>query len=203
MYNSRVNIVSPRTPGQRAGLSHTTVLLAARELLAKRGLAGLTMRALADHLGVSPNALYSHVATKSALIDDLLDDVLGAVVVPNPDEVDSREGLRLLMHSTYVVLLDHPDLVPMYLVRHGARGANAHHLGDVMTTLLNRGGVSRGRAREAQRALIIHAISSAAYAGVVLHTSAGNERKGHSRAELTRTFDHGLDWLLTGIFSAE
>ncbi|MBD0283747.1 MAG: helix-turn-helix transcriptional regulator, partial [Thermoleophilaceae bacterium] len=57
-----------RAPGQRAGLSRDRVLAAAHELLADGGLDALTMRALAERLGVRPNALYSHVASKTELI---------------------------------------------------------------------------------------------------------------------------------------
>jgi len=65
-----------RSPGQRAGLTHARVLAAARELLAESGFEALTMRGLALRLDVSPNSLYSHVENKTALIDDVLDDVL-------------------------------------------------------------------------------------------------------------------------------
>ncbi|MBC7372535.1 MAG: helix-turn-helix transcriptional regulator [Frankiales bacterium] len=48
------------------------VLEAARELLVERGIAELSMRALAGRLGVAPNALYSHVASKTQLQADLV-----------------------------------------------------------------------------------------------------------------------------------
>ncbi len=68
---------SVRGPGQRAGLSQPAVLAAARELLATAGVDGLTMRALARRLDVAPNALYSHVRSKTDLLDALLDDLPG------------------------------------------------------------------------------------------------------------------------------
>ncbi len=110
-----------RTPGQRAGLTRVRVLAAAREVLVEQGLEALTMRALARRLEVSPNALYSHVASKAALIDDVLDDVLAEVHAPDPDRAEPSTGLHALMTSTYEVLLAHPDLVALYLARGGAR----------------------------------------------------------------------------------
>lgn len=177
------------------------VLAAAQELLAQDGLEGLTMRALARSLEVAPNALYSHVATKMALVDDMLDEVLAAVEVPDPDRGDWQAGLRTMMASTHRVLLAHPDLVPLYLARQGARGPNAQRLGEVMLSLLRRGGVTGPSARDAQRALIVHAIGSAAFtARRPLERGEGEGDAGDPpRPELIRTFERSLGWLLAGI----
>lgn len=187
-----------RSPGQRAGLTRALVLTAARELLAEDGLDGLTMRALARRLGVAPNALYSHVATKTELIDDILDDVLRAVDLPRPGRGDWQAGLRTMMASTHRVLLMHPDLVPLYLARQGARGPNAQRLGEVMLALLARGGVTGPSAQDAQRALIVHAIGSAAFTSRPPLEGRG-DRRAPPRPELIRTFERSLSWLLAGI----
>ena len=81
-----------RSPGQRAGLTYAAVLAAARELLAEGGLPALSMRSLANRLGVAPNALYSHVGSKTALLDDLLDDLLALVAAPNPHDAGPGWG---------------------------------------------------------------------------------------------------------------
>jgi AcrR family transcriptional regulator len=62
-----------RAPGQRAGLTREAVISAARAVADREGLERLSMRALASELGVMPNALYSHVNDKTALLDGLLD----------------------------------------------------------------------------------------------------------------------------------
>jgi TetR/AcrR family transcriptional regulator, tetracycline repressor protein len=177
-----------RTPGQRAGLTHERVLAAARELLAEAGVNGLSMRSLARRLQVSPNALYSHVENKLALIDEVLDDLLAEVEVP-PAGAEPAAGLHQLMASTYRTLIAHPDLVSVYLMRQGARGANAERLGDVVTGLLARAGVTGAPAREALRVLIVYTIGFAAF-------SPRDDR------ELTDSFDNGLRWLLAGIVSS-
>jgi AcrR family transcriptional regulator len=173
------------------------VLAAARELLAERGLEALTMRALAQRLEVSPNALYSHVASKSALLDDLLDDILAEVKAPDPEHADPQEGLHALMASTYDVLLAHPDLVPLYLARQGARGANAQRLGEIMLALLAKAGLNGDRALEARRVLIVYTIGFAAFTTRPLF-----EREGDPKLPATEThenFTSGLRWLLAGI----
>src|SRR4051812_366807 len=182
-----------RNPGERAGLTHAHVVEAARELLAERGLAALSMRTLAGRLGVSPNALYSHVAGKTALIDEILDDVLAEVQAPTLEMADPRAGLHALMASTYEVLLAHPELVALYLARQGSRGPNAQRLGGIMLALLDHAGVRGPRAQEALRVLIVHTIGFAAFA-----TSPRLDLDGDpalSAAELRENFDHGLRWL--------
>jgi TetR/AcrR family tetracycline transcriptional repressor len=186
----------PRTPGQRAGLTHAQVLSAAYELLAEQGIEAVTMRAIAQRLGVSPNALYSHVESKAALIDDMLDGVLASVQTPDPQTDDPRAGLHSVMTSTYEVLLDHQDLVPLYLARQGARGPNAQHLGEIMTSLLARADVTGPQAREALRVLIVYTIGFAAFA---TGTLIPNDAPEPPTRELTTNFDSGLHWLLTGI----
>lgn len=180
--------MSPRTPGQRAGLSRSAVLGAANEVLAERGLAALTMRAVATRLDVAPNALYSHVANKTALLDDVLDERLALVAEPDGDG-DPADGLHAVMTSTREVLLDRPDLVPLYLARQGARGPHAQHLGEIMLALLGRAGVTGDDAREALRVLIVYTIGFAALGS-----------GGPLAADETgRSFDRGLRWLLAGV----
>jgi TetR/AcrR family transcriptional regulator, tetracycline repressor protein len=182
-----------RGPGQRAGLSRAAVLAAAHDLLAEEGLDALTMRALARRLDVAPNALYSHVPGKTELIDALLDDRLALVEAPVIDTPDPVAGLAGLMTSTYEVLLGRPDLVPLYLARQGSRGPNAVRLGVVVDALLARLGLSGGAVPSARRALIVHAIGAAAFAG-----ADGPVPREVARADFARS----LRWLLAGIARA-
>ncbi len=155
------------------------------------------MRTLASRLDVAPNALYSHVANKTALVDALLDDVLGAVIVPADGVQNPATGLRQLMASTYEVLVAHADLVPLYLSRQGAHGPNAQRLGDVTMDLLRQAGVPEPTASDALRVLIVYTIGFAAFTRHLPATS-GSEREP-SAAEMLSSFNHGIGWLLTGI----
>jgi len=180
----------PRGPGQRAGLTRAAVLDTAHALLAEEGLEALSMRALARRLGVAPNALYSHVPGKTELVDALLDDRLSLVEEPVADAPDPIEALAALMTSTYEVLLTRPDLVPLYLSRQGSRGPNAVRLGVTMDALLARLGLAVDAVPPARRALILHAIGGAAFAGA----------DGPVPAETARAdFARSLRWLLDGI----
>ncbi len=153
------------------------------------------MRALARRLDVQPNALYSHVASKAALLEELLDDVLAGVEAPQVDREDWETALHELMASTHAVLLAHADLVPVFLGR-GAR-PHAQQLGAVMIALLERGGISGARANEALRVLVVYAIGFAAF--VTQPGGEGRAEQEARRAELVANFDSGLGWLLAGI----
>lgn len=180
----------PRGPGQRAGLTRAAVLDTAHALLAEEGLAALTMRGLARRMGVAPNALYSHVPGKTELVDALLDDRLSLVAEPDPEAPDPVAALAALMTSTYEVLLGRPGLVALYLARQGSRGPNAMRLGVPMDALLARLGLAPAAIPSARRALILHAIGGAAFAGA----------DGPVPAETARAdFARSLRWLLAGI----
>ena len=194
-YSCQVTV--GRQPGQRAGLSRAAVLAAARDLLADTGVEALTMRALARRLDVAPNALYSHVASKTALVDELLDDLLGALAPPDEDAPDPVVALAGLLHDTYDVLTAHPDLVPLYLARQGARGPHAVRLGEVMDVLLTRAGVDAQTAPAARRVLIVHALGSAAFA--TAGSPAADAERPLTPEESRRTFATSLQWLLAGI----
>ncbi|MGQ0575258.1 MAG: TetR/AcrR family transcriptional regulator [Pseudonocardia sp.] len=192
-------MVRPRTPGQRAGLTHAAVLAAARDLLARGGADALTMRALARRLDVAPNALYSHIAGKTALLDDLLDDVLADVRAPASALDDPVAGLHQIMTSSYRALVDHPDLVPHSLARQGSRGPHARRLGETTVALLARSGVPPADTAQALRVLVVYAIGSAALAA---RPPIGVEEPGPLGAdELLASFTRGLHWLIRGILA--
>jgi TetR/AcrR family tetracycline transcriptional repressor len=207
-----------RSPGQRAGLSREVVISAARAVADRDGLERLSMRSLAAELGVMPNTLYSHVASKNELLDGLLDDVLGEI--DTPEKGDWRSSLVAVLDSTRVVLLDHPGLIQAFLTR-PTRGENAMRLGAVCLDLLARGGIEEGRAVQAFRALLIFTIGFAAYEAPRLHdpdpaarAAAGADAfraSGHARAAeqaerlaampAAEDFHAGLDWILDGLLS--
>jgi TetR/AcrR family transcriptional regulator, tetracycline repressor protein len=185
-----------RTPGQRAGLTREAVLAGARAALAQDGIEALSMRRLAQRLGVAPNALYSHVAGRDDLIDALLDDTLNEVRAPDPRRGDWRAGIETIMRRTYAVLLAHPDLVPLYVARRGARGPRAVALGEAMLAMLARGGIEGDSAVEAMRTLIVHTIGFAAFAtGAPLQPAESTL----TPKALQDLFARSLSWLLDGI----
>ena len=92
---------------QRPLLDRSRVLDEAIAFADARGVDALSMRALAERLGVGAMTLYSYVANKDELLAGMVDAVVGRIDPPDPD-VDPRDALARSSASAHRVLLDHP-----------------------------------------------------------------------------------------------
>jgi TetR/AcrR family transcriptional regulator, tetracycline repressor protein len=187
-----------RTPGERAGLDRAAVVAAARALLTARGVGALSMRAVAHRLGVAPNALYSHIEGKSALVDAVLDDLIGEIPLPDP-ALAPRDGLLTIMRDSFDALVRHPDLVALSLARQGSGGRNAWRLGDRMLELFADAGTNEQDAREGLRVLLVHMMGCAAFA--TQYDSRLGEAPVHAIESVRADYLRGLGWLLDGILT--
>jgi AcrR family transcriptional regulator len=94
-----------RTTAQaRLPLDRDRVFLAAVELADDGGLEGLTMRRLAETLGVEAMSLYHHVSNKETILDGMIDLVFSEIEVP---DVDWRKAMRRRARSARAALARH------------------------------------------------------------------------------------------------
>jgi TetR/AcrR family transcriptional regulator, tetracycline repressor protein len=109
------------------GLSRTQIVDAAYAKLRQHGLNSVSMRRLAQDLGVQPGALYYHVASKQDLLAAVAERIFtdGAGVISTTDPVqaarDIRETLLRVRDSADVVSFAHafrPDAVAPLSVLH-------------------------------------------------------------------------------------
>jgi AcrR family transcriptional regulator len=91
---------------KRAPLTREQVLRSAVALADKRGSEGLTMRKLAQELGVEAMSLYNHVANKTDLLDGMVDLVFGEIEAP-AERGDWKAELRKRAVSTREALERH------------------------------------------------------------------------------------------------
>ena len=111
--------MTPRTDADevaeqpRIPLSRRRVLRAAVRLADRDGLDSLTMRRLAQEVGVEAMSLYHHVANKEAVFDGVAEVVLGEVMAavenvgaPSPEE-DWQAALRARVLAAREVFLRH------------------------------------------------------------------------------------------------
>jgi AcrR family transcriptional regulator len=96
-----------RPPRRAEPLTPDRIVAAAVAELDEHGVERLTMRRLAQRLGVTSTALYWHVSTKEDLHDLALDHVLGEVPIPDPG-LDPRSAVRTLLLDWRAVMLAHP-----------------------------------------------------------------------------------------------
>lgn len=91
----------------RVHLSRDRVLRVAIQIADKNGIESLTMRNLAQRLGVEAMTLYHYVANKDDILNDIVDLVVREIEVPS-EGGDWRAALRRSAISAYKVLLRHP-----------------------------------------------------------------------------------------------
>ena len=96
--------MSPRSDAApRIPLSRDRVLSGAVAIAGDSGIGSLTIRSLADALGVKPMSLYHHVANKDELLDGMVDAVFSQIELPSTAG-DWREELHHWAHSARRVL---------------------------------------------------------------------------------------------------
>ncbi|MPY56520.1 TetR family transcriptional regulator [Streptomyces spongiae] len=95
---------SPAQP--RAPLSKERVLSAAVALADEGGVDALSMRKIAQALGVVPMALYKHVANKNELLDGMIDVLVGEIDPP-AGNTDWKTAIRRRVLSARRMLLRH------------------------------------------------------------------------------------------------
>lgn len=178
-------------------LTRDHVVAAALELVARDGLAGLSMRKLADELGISSMNAYYHVSSKRALLDLVGDAVLGQVPDP-PADLPWEEQVRAFFEHGREVLLRYPGVANHLLVR-SAGHPNEARLYRTLTGLLTDAGFSREVSDHTQRVLAYLLF------GAVTSELATAEARDHA-STMTFTdddevFRFGLDLVIEGLRS--
>src|SRR5258708_34520483 len=83
---------APGTPGPKPGLSVDAIVQAAIAIADERGDASISMRAVAQRLGCTAMALYTHVGGRGELLDLMYDRVYGGLLPPRPGPWTGRVG---------------------------------------------------------------------------------------------------------------
>ncbi len=103
----------------RGEATRERVLSAARELFGRRGYEGTSIAAVLDAAGVARGALYHHFASKTALFDAVLEQVVAELAATAADDAqsgpDALENLRAGARSWMRMALD-PAVQRIYLL---------------------------------------------------------------------------------------
>ena len=123
-----------KSPLDRAPLSRERVLNGAVAVADSGGIAGLTIRSLAQELGVKPMSVYHHVANKSEILDGIVDIVFGEIELPSAGG-DWRAEISRRAHSARLVLRRHPWAIGLLESRTSPGPATLRHHNAVLGAL--------------------------------------------------------------------
>ena len=133
----------------RVVLSTDLIYQSALELVDAEGLDALTMRHLAEEIGVATMSLYSHVATKEDLLLGIVNLVTAEIGLPGPD-LAPWEALKCVTREFRRVALLHPNLVPL-IMRRPPTGYEGLRTLDAALDALRRAGLDPALAAQAYR----------------------------------------------------
>jgi len=208
------------TNSRASELTREDVIDAAAELVAERGYARLSMRALAQRCGVATMTLYRHVGTKEDLLGALTDRVLAELELPAPGTLTWQEQIATVFRSVHDLLLEHPDVVEIAVRQHVA-GEAAYRGAEVVLGALRQAGIEGEAAASAFAALFAFTLG---FTQQQLQASGPGTALAHRQAVLERLpvddfdnlsrlggvfllrhsdrhFDDGLDLIIRGLAS--
>jgi len=136
--NRKTKRMEQKPTAGRTALSRERVLEGAVAIADAQGIAALTIRSLAQHLGVKPMSLYYYVANKSEILDAIVDVVFSEIDLPTADG-DWRAEVRLRATSARHVLRRHSWAIGLLESRTSPGPATLRHHDAMLGTLRGAG----------------------------------------------------------------
>lgn len=96
-----------RAPQPRVPLSRDRVLQAAVSVADREGIESMSMRRLAQELGVEAMTIYYHVPNKEQIVEGMVATVMGEIELPEPGE-PWKPAIRRMALSARDTLMRHP-----------------------------------------------------------------------------------------------
>jgi AcrR family transcriptional regulator len=127
---------------RRDPLTQEAIVEAAIKVLDAEGLAGFSMRKVADDLNTGAASLYWHVGSKDGLFDLIFEEIIGEQVgeIPDPDPEHWQEQLKEVARTMRRAILRHRDIVQLSVGRI-PMGPNALRMSERVLAILRAGGV--------------------------------------------------------------
>ncbi|GAA3210710.1 TetR/AcrR family transcriptional regulator C-terminal domain-containing protein [Actinocorallia longicatena] len=124
-------------PSRRPALTREAIVAAAIEIGDTEGLAAISIRRIAAHLGARAMSLYTHIDRKEDLLDLMADEVISEILVADAElPADWREAITRITRLERQVLLRHPWLTEMIGFQRFSPGPNRlHHLEQCLKAL--------------------------------------------------------------------
>jgi AcrR family transcriptional regulator len=106
---------APRKSGGRAPrktVSHEVIVSTALRLMDSQGPDSVTIRSLAEELGVGAMTLYTYFRSKDELFDAVRNHVLG-LFQPPPADGPWEDRVREILRGLHRLLIEHPSLIQL------------------------------------------------------------------------------------------
>jgi AcrR family transcriptional regulator len=132
---------------RRTQLTRERVVAAGIDLADRDGTESISMRKLAQDLGVEAMSLYTHVRNKDDLLDGMVDAVIGTIPT-STDGADWKQSLRQMALAARSILLTHPWAPGLIESRTTPGPATLRYI-DTVIGLLREGGFTIAQAHHA------------------------------------------------------
>jgi AcrR family transcriptional regulator len=135
-----------RSAVEPQGLTVEAIVDAATRIGEKDGFEAISMRRVAADLGVTAMALYKHVPTKNALLDQIANTYLADLdLAEDVDQWDER--LRRIFRSFHELMVEHPVLAHV-AANQTLEGPSARRMAEVVLAILRNNGFGDAEAVE-------------------------------------------------------
>jgi AcrR family transcriptional regulator len=186
------------------------ILDVARELFAAEGYEAVTMKKIADRLGITPTAIYFHFADKAALIEELTTadwTAFARKFEPALAEPDPIARLRLAAHGYIEFARAHPNHYRLLFMtpprgpappRRGDAGRDIHAM--IHAAVVEALATGRFRPQFTDATIISQALWASVHGIAALHIVKGANVATPFR-NIRRTTELTVDALLYGLLS--
>jgi TetR/AcrR family tetracycline transcriptional repressor len=199
----------------RSSLNREHVIAEALVLLDREGPSQFSLRRLADHLGVTPMALYNHVSSKRELLQAIADSVVSNVEY-RPVRGDWQKVVAECFRTLRTACLAHPGAISVIESAEVLPAAVFRPM-EITLTALERAGVTEEDALRAYSLLMTFTLGQVSYQikgwarGVDPTAAAGEGRITHrtfpavleaavnTSWDFERAFEFGLSIILAGL----
>jgi AcrR family transcriptional regulator len=200
---------TPKRPWAYGELTVADVVASAMSLIERDGIEKLTMRRLAEELGMSSMVTYYYVPSKEALLDLVIDEVYGRIEVPGPEYGDWKARLSRFFSDARVELYRYPGLIQVIHSR--PMTASGKQLAAAWQQILREAGLDENVGVMASGALFYYCLgvlSWEAHAAPVPKRGTSSQsdngylgRIMRGSPTLEESFDFGIDLLVRGLAS--
>jgi AcrR family transcriptional regulator len=99
-----------RTRRSNRSLTLEQIIDASLEIIDEHGIDAVTIRAVAERLGVGAMTLYTYVGTKEGLMASIAGRFLEELAMPDPAVATWQEEVAAVFRAVHEVFLEHPEL---------------------------------------------------------------------------------------------